>query len=444
MATKKKAERNFVSNVDELSDVITSIGEKLDNAPVSLDRGSYVEGSVSFGSLIMDLVTGGGLPPAKVSNVYGPEGSGKSTACGHLISNAIRDQIPVLFFDHEQASDAKYFRSLGVKMRNPDGSKNPYFHYFQPDTAEQTYKVMAQVLRHLPQYTPLSEGGRPKPQALFLIDSVASMVPELVEESEEEDKKIRMAAAASTHSLYLPMVNSKLGRKNVSIFATNQTRLNPGQMFGNPEYEPGGQAWRFYPALKYRLSAVGQPFVERNRSMRFVNISTKKNKQFPPFITVEKQLAVAFGRGFERGRDSWGYLDLTGQIEKSGTKYKVKMEGLPKDYVWNGVTMSRDALMPILCSNEFRHAARFQLEREIAYKLFFSRNDWELDYKFDEEAPEDSLDDLDSLAAALVNEQPSGVESISPPKVRRSKKSTDQVVNEFMESSESMGEKTLV
>lgn len=394
---QKTVERNYVSSVEDLSRVAEDIGRELDNLPVSLDRGSYVEGAISFGSLVVDLLTGGGLPPGKITNVYGPEGSGKSTAAGHLIANATKQNIPVFFFDHETASDAKYFTALGVRMRLSDGSRNPYFHYYQPDTAEMTYRTMARLLRALPDYTP-SPGGRPLPQALFVIDSVASMLPEAIE---EDDESVRMAAAASVHSQMLPLVKTKLGRKNVSLFATNQTRLNPGQMFGSPEYEPGGQAWKFYPDLKYRVSAVQKPFVERNRSMRFINISTKKNKQFPPFLECKEMLPIAFGRGYERGRDSLGYLELTGQIAKSGNKKMIQLQ-VEGDFEWNNQAFFTDDLMKVLCSNEFRKACRSQLESDVAYKLFFKANDWDALYEFDEEAAEDAENEEAALAAQLA------------------------------------------
>lgn len=407
----KPVERNFVTDIVDLNKLTEEIGKDLDNLPVSLDRGSYVEGAISFGSLILDLLTGGGLPPGKVSSAFGPEGSAKSTTAGHLIANATSQSIPVFFFDHETSSDAKYFRALGVRIRLPDGTKNPYFHYYQPDTAEQTYRTMARILRALPNYTPSASGGRPMPQALFVIDSIASMLPESVE---EDDEKVRMAAAAAVHSMYLPMVKSKLGRKNVSLFATNQTRLNPGQMFGNPEYEPGGQAWRFYPDLKFRLSAVQKPFVERNRSMRFINISTKKNKQFPPFLDCVETLPVAFGRGWERGRDGLGYLQLTGQIVKSGNMQKIQLQ-TDKTYEWNGEAYYTEDLMKLLCSNEFRRACRDQLESDVAYALFFKANNWDALYEYDEEAAEDKENELEKLAESLAASDP------KPRKLKKSK-----------------------
>jgi len=415
MAKKKPVEKNYFTSISDLAERAESIGKDLDNPPVLLDRGSYVQGAISFGSLILDLLTGGGLPPGKVSKVFGPEGSGKSTMAGHLIANATRTQVPVFFFDHEVASDAKYFHALGVRMRLSDGSKNPYFHYYQPSTAEQTYRTIARLLRSFPDYSPAEDGGRPKPQGLVVIDSVASMLPESIE---EDDENVRMAAAASVHSMYLPLIKSKLGRKNVSLFATNQIRLNPGQMFGSPEYEPGGQAWRFYPDLNFRASAVQKAFVERNRSMRFINISTKKNKQFPPFLECKEMLAVAFGRGFERGRDGLGYLELTGQIQKSGNKKMICLQ-VEEDYSWNNQAFYTDDLYTVLCSNEFRRACRSQLESDLAYSLYFKANDWDNIYEFDEEAAYDEENELEAVlgSAPVVS---------APPEKKKRKKSSDE------------------
>jgi len=414
MPPKRKTEKTFVSSIDELSALASEIGDELSNPPVSLDRGSYIEGAISFGSLILDLLTGGGLPPGKVTDFYGPEGSGKSTCAGHLIANATRAKVPVFFFDHETGSDAKYFRALGVRIRRSDGSRNPYFHYYQPDTSDDTYRTMARILRRLPDYSPTDLGGRPLPQVLFVIDSIAAMLAGALEENEDNNQA---AITASSHSKYLPLIKSKLGRKNASLFFTNQTRLNPRQMFGSPEYEPGGQAIKFYPDLKVRISAVGKPFVERNRSMRFLNVSTKKNKQFPPFLESKNMLTVAFGRGFERGRDSLGYLTLTGQTSLSGTRKRIDLK-TDTEYEWNNKSYTTEDFMTVLCSNEFRGACRSQLESDLAYSLFFSANDWDSLYEFDEEAAFDEA--VPAGVSGAFTDSP--VEAVAPPKRKKRRK----------------------
>lgn len=396
---KKKPEREFVKDPAALAALAEEIGPGLDNPPVNLDRGSYVAGALSFGSLIMDLITGGGAPPGKMISAFGPPGSGKSTLCYHLIGSALKSKVPVFFFDHEASADSKYLRALGVRIRLTNGKKNPYFNYFQPTTGESTYRMMSRLLRALPDYEYSNDGSRPLPQALFVVDSLAAMLPEAYE---EDDEFAQMAVVAKVHSKFMPMVKSKLGRKNVSWLATNQLRLNPGQMFGNPEYQPGGQSVTFYPDLSISLRAVGKVFEERRRSMRFVNVSTKKNKQFVPFIDVKDTLTVAFGRGYERGRDTMGYLYLTGQLKKVGGRRELtlKSEG---DYEWNNKKHYEKDLIPLFCTNGFRDICRKQLEDGSAFEMFFAANDWDSLYQeFDEEAAEDEENLFEQFTASLT------------------------------------------
>jgi RecA/RadA recombinase len=401
MATKKKkkAERQYITDPTELAAYAESIGPELDNPPVNLDRGSFVAGALSFGSLILDLITGGGCPPGKFTVNYGPQGSGKSTTSYHLIGSALRSKVPVFFFDHEASADSKYLRSLGVRIRLDNGVKNPYFNYFQPTTGESSYRMMARLLRKLPDYTPAEDGSRPLPQALFVADSLAAMLPEAYE---EDDENAQRAVVAKVHSRYMPLIKSKLGRKNVSWFATNQLRLNPSQMFGNPEYQPGGQAVGFYPDLQIRMQAVGKVFEERRRSMRFVNISTKKNKQFVPFIDVKDTLAVAFGRGFERGRDTMGYLYLTGQLKKVAGRRMLSLQ-TEGEHEWNNKSHFEKDLIRLFCTNQFRALCRRQLESGRAFEMFFDANDWASLYaEFDEESSEDDENLFERFTASLT------------------------------------------
>lgn len=443
---KKKVERTYVTNAIELAALAEEIGPGLDNPAVSLDRGSYVAGALSFGSLILDLISGGGCPPGKFSVVYGPQGAGKSTCCGHLIASAIKDKVPVFFFDHEASADSKYLRALGVRIRLKDGTKNPYFNYFQPTTGESTYRMMARLLRALPDYTPDSDGSRPLPQALFITDSLAAMLPEAYE---EDDENAQRAVVAKVHSRYMPLVKSKLGRKNVSWFSTNQLRLNPSAMFGNPEYQPGGQAVGFYPDMQIRIQAVGKVFEERRRSMRFVNISTKKNKQFVPFLDVKDTLAVAFGRGYERGRDSMGYLYMTGQLKKKAGRRTLSLV-VDGEYAWNNKDYYEKDLWRLLCSNTFRGLCRTQLESGVAFDLFFKANDWDALYEeFDEEAFEDDenlfTQFTESMSAGDLlipstegeddTEEPVEVSPPAPKRKRRKRGEKEEPVEEPVEMS---------
>ena len=141
----------------------------------------------------------------------------------------------------------------------------------------------------LPDYVAGDE-GRPRATVLFVIDSLAAMLPEDIHES---DDKNPMGAAAKLHGEGMQMIKAKLGRKNCTLICTNQIREKPGVMYGNPEYEPGGQAVKFYPDLKIRISSVGKPWTERGRQLKYSNVRTIKNKQFVPFLELKETIAIA-------------------------------------------------------------------------------------------------------------------------------------------------------
>jgi len=749
MAKKEKVEEKAnITDPEELAKQIEAIGKQLDNPPVNLDRANYVTGTLSFGSLCLDVITGGGLPPGKITDIFGAEGSGKSTAVGHVMASAVKENIATLYYDHEASADAKYLGAQGVKIRLANGKKNPLFHYFQPTTGESTYRHINRVLDILPDYTNNDE-GRPLPSVIFIIDSIAAMMPE---SQQDDDESNQMAASARAHSYGLRMIKSKLGRKNCSLLVTNQQREKPGVSYGclhgetsvpfvdgnfhtirdivnkhiegevwsynekedklepkkivgwhnngkiekredwvsfktktidttngvtgftvtknhkiftkrgwlkaeelkindelltmyksfingtvgefiygtvigdgslvikpgasnsahlrfvdttnseyvawkinklsnifkfkkwkgetwassssynlaeikkvikyrnpvsifdnltilslaihymddgnydnngghrranvsfkrfkpnidilqkikelykkhgfnvgfnekagninftveesdkffiairkyipdcmqyklpekhrgfyeefdlenivivekkwisiteistgsfrkyrmkdkydisvqdnlnylvgnpsngvivhnSPFYQPGGNALKYYPDLMIRFSAVGKDWLERNRQFKKMNVKTMKNKQFVPFLELEEKIALCFGKGFERGYDGLGYLEITNQISKKAAWYTINT---PTYEALNGQKCQHDSLMQICCSNEFRKFARDQINSGEAFKLYFQSMDWEKMYSVDEE---DSGVDLEKLMKEESSEE---------------------------------------
>lgn len=386
MAAKKQTTKNIdqMARVDPiaLAAYAKQIGAQLDNPPVALDRASFVTGTVSTGSLALDLITGGGTPPGKIVDIFGPEGSGKSTLIYHTLGNCMResckganDAIPTFLFDHEAGADGKYLQSVGIRIRLENGEANPLFQYFQPTTGESTYRFINRILDVLPDYTG-DNGGRPRPSVMFVIDSLAAMLPEDVDTN---DDKNPVGGGARVHSEGMKMIKSKLGRKNATLLCTNQVREKPMAM-GNPEYEPGGQAVKFYPDLKFRISAVGKPWEERGRILRFVNIVTKKNKQFVPFIEMKEKVAIAFGHGIDRGYDSLAYLDLTSQVT-TGAWYTLNMP----DTEWHEKRMRKADAIELGSQNTFRAYLRSQIESGEAFNLFFKTRNWDGMYAADED-----------------------------------------------------------
>jgi recombination protein RecA len=402
MAKKEEKTKLLEPTTDaiELARRAAAIGADLDNPPVNLDRANFVTGTISFGSLCIDLLTGGGLPPGKITNTFGAEGSGKSTMAYHVIGNCMREgpgtsPIPVFLYDHEAGADGKYLGAVGVKIRLADGSRNPLFNYFQPVTGESTYRHISRMLDNLPDYQG-GVDGRPRPSAVFIIDSLAAMLPETLQENDEAGG---MALQARLHSQGLQQIQAKLGRKNASLLAINQTREKPGVMYGNPEYQPGGQAVKFYPSLAMRIQAVGKPVIERGRQLRFINLRTIKNRQFVPFLELKDTVAVAHGHGIDRGYDSLGYLQMTGQVSVGGGGYYTL--NLPET-PWHQQKLRKDPLMELCHKNIFRQHLRLQIEAGEAFELYFKSTNLEEMYKVDEEdagtgyvdvteAPEDEM-----------------------------------------------------
>lgn len=402
------------SILDLIDAQIAEAGKALDFRPVSLARGSYVSGSLSFGSLVIDLVTGGGAPAGRWSTVYGPEGSGKSTVAFAVMASALRAKRPVLYFDHESAADPTYMNNLGIQL-SVDGKPNPYFKYFQPETGESTYRMISRVVRNLPSFTPTKDGSRPHPTALIVIDSLDSM---LTEKMVDDDDNAQMGLQAKMHANGMRLIKSIMGTRNVSVLATNQTRMKPGVSFGNPEYEPGGQAVKFYPDLKFRMQAVGKVKKERGRDLKSVNISTVKNKGFAPFRILKEELhnapAIAFGLGFERGFDGFAYLLCTNQVPSMGPSgkgiYEVTMPGFEGKYKWPD-------LMKICCSNAFRDAAYKQMLTGEAFKLYFEHE------KMD--PPSANLEDAGVLTAEEEEAMEAEEKAISKALAKKGKKIED-------------------
>lgn len=385
------------------------LGKSLDFRPISLERGNYVSGSTSFGSLAIDLVTGGGCPTGRWTTVYGPEGSGKSTTTLNVISANLADGVPTFYYDHEAAADPTYMRTLGIKLTDDKGKPNPYFRYFQPETGESSYRHIYRMLKALPDFSPTKDGSRPKPVLSVIIDSLDAM---LTEKIADDDENAQMGLQAKMHGAGMRLVKSIMGRKNVQVLSTNQTRLKPGVSFGNPEYEPGGQAVRFYPDLKFRVQMVGKILKERHRDLKFVNVSTIKNKSFVPFRTlhvdVDTAPALAFGLGWERGYDGMAYLRLTDQvIELKDPKgfLELNVKGFEE-----GTRYKRPDLMRVLCSNKFRAAARAQMLDGYAFERYFDHEQIEPhptdleDAGLDDAKEEISVEEAESLIEKNINE----------------------------------------
>ncbi|MFP7754137.1 recombinase RecA [Thermodesulfobacteriota bacterium B35] len=257
---------------------------------------------IPTGTLSIDLALGvGGLPRGRVTEIYGPESSGKTTLALHVIAEAQRRGGNAAFIDAEHALDTAYAERLGVDVDNLLVS--------QPDYGEQALEITEILMR---------SGGID----VIVIDSVAALVPRAEIDGNVGDQHVGLQARLMSHAMR--KFTGVLKRTNTVLVFINQIRMKIGVMFGNPETTTGGNALKFYSSIRLDIRRMTQIKDGQEVIGNRTKIKVVKNKVAPPFKQVE--FDIIYGEGISRTGD---LLDLgveQGIIDKSGAWYAYQDE----------------------------------------------------------------------------------------------------------------------
>ena len=252
---------------------------------------------IPTGAINLDAAIGvGGVPRGRITEIYGPESSGKTTLCLHIVANAQKAGGVAAYIDAEHALDTEYARKLGVDVEALLVS--------QPDTGEQGLEICDILVR---------SGA----VDVIVIDSVAALVPKAEIEGDMGDSHVGLQARLMSQALR--KLTGAISRSKTSVIFINQLREKIGVMFGNPETTTGGKALKFYASVRMDIRRIGPVKDKEDVVGSHVRVKVVKNKVAPPFRQAE--FDIMYAEGISHASLVLDIASEGGVIEKSGAWY---------------------------------------------------------------------------------------------------------------------------
>ncbi len=328
MAKKKEVKKVSVGRISDLEEKKKALGVTLQHLEKDFGAGAIMRlgddkvadiEAISTGSIGLDFALGvGGLPRGRVTEIYGPESSGKTTLAIHVIAEAQKQGGICAIIDAEHAFDRFYAEKLGVDVNN--------LWISQPDNGEQALDIAEQLI---------NSGAID----VLVIDSVAALTPKAEVEGEMGDKNVGLHARLMSQAMR--KLTGAISRTRTCCIFINQIREKIGLMFGNPETTTGGNALKFYSSV--RLDIRPSSFIKDGETTigRIAKVKVVKNKVAPPFMKAEFELM--FGEGISKAGEIIDMAVDLGIVKKSGAWFS---------YNGNKLGQGRDAVKRVIKENQ--------------------------------------------------------------------------------------------